>query len=92
MDTDVLVGFVVGVGVGATVALLLAPESGQQVRERIKTKADEGTQHLKERASSVTGSAAELIDKGKEALGQAKENIADAAEAGKQAYHDAVNS
>jgi gas vesicle protein len=92
MDTDVLVGFAVGAGVGATVALLLASESGQQVRQRIQTKADEGTQYLTECASSVRGSAADLVDKGKEALGRAQENIAEAAGAGRQAYNDVVNS
>jgi hypothetical protein len=36
--------------------------------------------------------ATEWVDKGKDALGRQKDNIADAVEAGRQAYRDTVSS
>jgi len=36
-----LIIFIAGVAVGASVALLLAPESGEELRAEIRTKADE---------------------------------------------------
>ena len=92
METDVLVGFLIGVGVGAAAALVLAPESGEQVRERIKTKADEGTEYLKQRGSELRTSTGDMIDAGKKVIGRAKENINEAVEASKQSYEDTVNS
>ena len=92
METDVLMGFLIGVGVGAAAALVLAPESGEQVRERIKTKADEGTEYLKQRGSELRTSTGDMIDAGKKVIGPAKENINEAVEASKQSYEDTVNS
>jgi len=92
MESDVLVGFLIGVGVGAAAALILAPESGEQVRERIKTKADEGAEYLKKRGSELRTSTADMMEAGKKVMGRAKENINEAVEAGKQSYGDAVNS
>ena len=52
-------------------------------------KASEGGDLLKERTSDLKQTAAEWVDKGKEALNRQKGNLADAVEAGKQAYRDA---
>ena len=83
--------FLVGLGVGALVGVLFAPKSGQETREIIKNKAGEGTDYLKTRGTEFKQSATEWVDKGKEALGRQKENLADAMDAGRQAYQDTVN-
>ena len=90
MDKNGLSSFLLGLGVGVGIGMLFAPKSGQETRELIKNKAGEGTDFLKQRGADVKQSAAEWVDKGKDALGRQKDSLADAVEAGKQAYRDAV--
>jgi gas vesicle protein len=91
MDKNGLSSFLLGLGVGVGIGMLLAPKSGEETREFIKNKAGEGTDYLKQRGDELRQSATEWVDKGKEALGRQKENLADAMEAGRQAYREAVN-
>jgi gas vesicle protein len=91
MDKNGLSAFLLGLGVGVGIGMLFAPKSGQETRELIKNKAGEGTDFLKQRGTDIKQTAAEWVDKGKEALGRQKDTIADAVEAGRQAYRDAVS-
>lgn len=90
MDKNGLSSFLLGLGVGVGIGMLFAPKSGQETRDLIKNKAGEGTDYLKQRGTEMKQTASEWVDKGKEALGRQKENIADAMEAGRQAYRDTV--
>ena len=90
MDKNGLSSFLLGLGVGVGIGMLFAPKSGEETRELIKNKAGEGTDYLKQRSTEVKQTASEWVDKGKEALGRQKENLADAMEAGRQAYRDTV--
>jgi gas vesicle protein len=90
MDRNGLASFLLGLGVGVGIGMLFAPKSGHETRELIKNKAGEGTGYLKQRSSELKHSAAEWVEKGKDALGRGKESIADAMEAGKQAYRETV--
>jgi gas vesicle protein len=99
MDKNGLSSFLLGLGVGVGIGMLFAPKSGSETRELIKNKAGEGTDFLKQRGADLKQSAADLkqsanewVDKGKEALGRQKDNIADAVEAGRQAYRDTVGA
>lgn len=88
-DRNVALNFLAGLGVGALVgavaALLLAPKSGQETRDDIKTAADE----LKEKADKVmhdlSESSEELVQKSKEILESTKVKVQQAIDAGKQA-------
>lgn len=91
MDKNGLSSFLLGLGVGVGIGMLLAPKSGEETRQYIKNKAGEGTDYLKQRGDELKQTATEWVDKGKEALGKQRENLADAMEAGRQAYRDAVN-
>ena len=90
MDSDDLASFLLGVGVGVGVALLFAPHSGSETRELLKGKADEGKDYLKRRGSELRDSASEIIERGKDAINRQKDTLAEAVEAGKQAYREAV--
>jgi gas vesicle protein len=90
MDKNGLSSFFLGLGVGVGIGMLFAPKSGQETRELIKTKAGEGTDYLKQRGTEVKQTAAQWVDKGKEAIGRQKDSLAEAVEAGKQAYRNAV--
>jgi len=92
MDKNGLSSFLLGLGVGVGIGMLFAPKSGSETRELIKNKAGEGTDYLKQQSATLKQSASEWVDKGKEAIGRQKDTIADAVEAGKQAYRDTVGA
>jgi len=64
-----LVGFGAGAVVGAVTALLLAPASGKETREKIK-----------DRMGDVSEKAGDLIDRSKEAFEEAKDRMSTAYE------------
>jgi gas vesicle protein len=90
MDKNGLSAFLLGLGVGVGIGMLFAPKSGQETRDLIKNKANEGTDYLKQRGTDIKQTASEWVDKGKDALGRQKDTITDAMEAGRQAYREAV--
>lgn len=90
MDKNGFSSFLLGLGVGVAIGMLFAPKSGQETRDYLKSKAGEGTDFLKQRGADIGQSASEWVDRGKEAIGRQKETLADAMEAGRQAYRDAV--
>jgi gas vesicle protein len=88
MDSKGLSSFLLGLGVGIGIGILFAPKSGKETRQLIKDKADEGTEFLKQRSGELKQSASEWVDKGKEAINRQKDTLADAVEAGRQAYRE----
>jgi gas vesicle protein len=91
MDKNGLSSFLLGLGVGVGIGMLFAPKSGEETRKIIKDKAGEGTDYVKQRGSEMKQTAAEWVEKGKDALGRQKDTLSDAVEAGKQAYRDAIS-
>lgn len=82
--------FLLGAALGATVALLLAPQSGRETRGLIRSKVNEGGDYVRRRGSELRDSAGDYIDKGKSALLRQKEQMAAAVEAGRKAYRETV--
>jgi gas vesicle protein len=91
MDKNGLSSFLLGLGVGVGIGMLFAPKSGAETREILKNKANEGSEYLKQRSTEFQQTAAEWVDKGKEAMNRQRENLADAMEAGRQAYRETIN-
>jgi gas vesicle protein len=91
MDKNGFSSFLLGLGVGVGIGMLFAPKSGQETRQIIKDKAGEGTDFLKQRGSEFKQTAADWVEKGKDAVNRQRDNLADAMEAGRQAYHETVN-
>ena len=94
--------FIVGLGIGVAVGLLMAPRSGQETRQMLlekagegkdylKSKADESKEYVRRRGTEIRESAADLIDRSKDAITRQKEQLAMAVEAGKQAYRESVS-
>jgi gas vesicle protein len=83
--------FFLGLGLGVAVGLLFAPKTGEETRNMIRSKADEGREYLKQRTNEFRDSAAEAIDRGRSAVTRQRDNLAAAVEAGKQAYREAVS-
>ncbi|GAB4108560.1 MAG: YtxH domain-containing protein [Acidobacteriota bacterium] len=91
--------FLIGGFVGASVALLFAPKSGQETRQMLGEKYRTGTEGLSRRvqagreyiaetAHGLTERVTETIEKGKEAVLRQKDQVASAIEAGKKAYQE----
>lgn len=84
--------FFLGLGLGVAVGVLFAPKSGEETRELIRNKANEGADFVKRRGSELRDQASGAIDRGKETLQRHKDNLSAAMDAGRQAYRDAVNT
>jgi len=80
--------FMIGGLVGAAVALLLAPRSGEETRRLIATKTREGADYVANRTKDISEKAGGLVDKSKELLQHQRDQLAAALEAGKQAYRE----
>ena len=77
-----------GLGVGAAVGILFAPHSGEETREILMSKADEGRAYVKKRAQEAREQAEQWATKGKEVFNAQKEQLRSAVEAGRQAYRE----
>jgi gas vesicle protein len=87
---DKLAWFLAGIGCGAVVGILYAPRSGDQTREVLRAKADQGRQYVQDRTQRVREQAGEWVDRGREVVNQPKENLRGAVETGRQAYYEAT--
>ena len=90
MNRDGMANFFLGLGIGVGLGMLFAPKSGDQTRDLLMSKADEGKEYLKKQTATWKDSASDLVDKGKDVLNRQKDTLNDAVEAGKQAYRDKV--
>ena len=82
--------FLAGLGVGAVVGVLYAPRSGNETREALRSKADEGRDYVRDRARQARTQANDWVDRGREVLNQQKDQFRAAYDAGRQAYHQAT--
>jgi gas vesicle protein len=84
--------FFLGLGLGVAAGLLFAPKTGADTRDLILSKADEGKEYLKQRATDLRDTASDAIDKGRNVVSRQRDNLSAAVEAGKQAYREAVTA
>ena len=82
--------FLAGLGIGAAIGMLYAPKSGQETREDLRRRAEDGRDYVVNRAKEAREQASKLVDKGKEVVEQQKDQFRSAYEAGRQAYKDAT--
>ena len=82
--------FLLGLGMGVGIGLLFAPRSGEETRDMLMSKADEGKDYLKKQTEDLKGSAADIVDKGRDVINRQRDSLSDAIEAGKQAYREKV--
>jgi gas vesicle protein len=83
--------FLAGVGIGAAVALLLAPKTGEQTRKLIARKAEEGKDYVASKGREFRGQAEELAEKGKGLVSKQKERLAEVLETGKEAARSTLS-
>lgn len=90
-DGNSFIWFLAGLGVGALVGVLYAPRSGNEMREAIRARAEEGREYVRNRARDVREQASQWVDRSKDAVSQQKEQFRAAYEAGRQAYQEATS-
>jgi gas vesicle protein len=78
--------FLVGLGIGALVGILFAPKSGEETREFLSQKADEGRDYAQRKARELRERAEDILERGKTVAVRQKENISAAVDAGRDAY------
>jgi gas vesicle protein len=77
--------FAVGLGIGAALAVLFAPASGDETRDYIRASANDGLDRAVAAGQKVTQRA-------KAGIAEAKGRVREAKETGEQAYREAKNS
>ncbi len=80
--------FLAGLGIGAVLALLFAPRSGEETREYLRERYDDLRDETKRRLGEVREQAGEYAEKGKEFVSRQRESLEAALDAGKQAYRE----
>jgi len=91
-DSNSFLWFLAGLGIGAVAGVLYAPRSGDETREALRSRAEDGREFVRDRARQAREQAAGWADRGREVLNQQKEQFRSAYEAGKQAYQEATAS
>lgn len=78
--------FLIGLGIGAVIGVLFAPHSGEETRDYLAAKADEGRDYAQKKARELRERAEDLLERSKEIMGRQKEAIGSAVEAGRETY------
>ena len=76
----------IGIGIGVVAGLFLAPRSGEEMREDIRRRTNEGLDYLNQQADRVRHNAETAITKGKEWIGRQAEAVQSAAETKKPSH------
>lgn len=85
-DRNNLPYFLLGMGVGLAVGLLVAPKSGEETRAILKGRAEEGREFVKRKSGELRETATDFVERGKDAVLRQREQVLAAVEAGRQAY------
>jgi len=87
-DSNSFVWFLAGLGIGAVVGVLYAPRSGDETREALLAKAQEGQEKVRKHARKAREQAEDWMERGRDVVTQQKEQLRSAYEASRQAYRD----
>ena len=83
--TTVLLSFLAGAAVGGGLALLVAPKTGKELREKISGLTDEAVTKIKDYATEAQGKITATLEESKELIKEKKSILSSAIEAGKEA-------
>jgi gas vesicle protein len=81
-----------GAAAGVATAVLFAPRSGSETREYLRSKAEDGTDYVRARASDVLDAASNVVERGKRAVRYQTENLTAAVDAGVETYREGVQT
>jgi gas vesicle protein len=66
----------IGLGIGAATALLLAPKTGRQLRKDIRRKYEDAKETVDDWTEDARGAAEDLIERGTEIADEIRERVA----------------
>jgi gas vesicle protein len=78
--------FLVGLGVGALMGVLFAPKSGEDTREYLSKRADDGRDFAQKKARELRDRADDLLERSKEVASRKRDSLTAAVEAGRDAF------
>ena len=78
--------FLVGLGIGSLIGILFAPKSGEETRDYLSSKADEGRDYAQKKARELRERAEDLLERSKEVIARQKDAFSSAVDAGKETY------
>jgi gas vesicle protein len=78
--------FLVGLGVALLIGILFAPKSGEDAREYLSRKVNEGNEYAQKKVQDLRVRAEDLVERGKEVVTQEKRKIAAAVHEGRETY------
>jgi gas vesicle protein len=78
--------FLAGLGVGSLIGILFAPKSGEDTREYLSLKVNEGSEYAQKKVQDLRVRAEDLVERGKEVVSQEKRKIAAAIHEGRETY------
>ncbi len=81
--------FIVGVGVGVALGILFAPQAGEETRQDIRRRADEGREYVRRRSGELRERAGEVVEQGRDLVDAQRGQLHSALEAGRKAYREA---
>jgi gas vesicle protein len=90
-DGSSFVWFLAGLGLGGLVGVLYAPRAGSETRQELRARAEQGSEYVRAKAREAKEQASGWVDKGKDVVGQQKDQFRAAYEAGRQAYQEATS-
>jgi len=82
---ETVLTFVVGAGIGAVAALLLAPKSGEELRGDISEGLNDGVNQVRTTGKDLKRRAQRVVD-------MTRDQVQDAVDAGESAYNLAKNA
>lgn len=82
--------FLAGLGLGALAGILYAPRSGNETRDVLRARAEEGRDYMRGRAREARDQASQWVDRGRDVVNQQKDQFRAAYEAGRAAYQEAT--
>jgi gas vesicle protein len=85
MKTDRMALFLMGMGIGVTAAILMAPASGEETRRKIKKRASDAADMVQDRANALKTSVMETV-------ADAKQRINDTLKRGRAAVDKGLDS
>jgi gas vesicle protein len=91
-DGNSFVWFLAGLGIGAVVGVLYAPRPGEETREVLLSKAQEGRERVRQQTRKAREQAGDWMERGRDVVGQQKEQFRAAYEAGRQAYRETTSA
>lgn len=91
-DGNSFVWFLAGLGIGAVVGVLYAPRSGDETRDALLSKAQEGRDKVRDQARKAREQAEDWMERGRDVVNQQKDQLRSAYEAGRQKYRETTTA